>query len=536
MEGEQLAPGGSIAGGTYRNNSNLLGRKRELEELEKSVIKSKNELEKVKTDQAALAENKKKIRDAMDESRSKIQDMAVEQNSARLNLEKEQQHANEIAMKSKSWEEETKSLEERANELNAQISGNKELLKQNEEAGSEYRDSIEKCNARLVELRFSEGEAVEKVNNLKLESANVEQAGQYTIENISRINSEIEKLKGEEEEIKNTSENSKQESEAKSEEIKTNRQKIEVNTLKIEELDHTIEDITAKKNAVTTEHKSFFENWSELGKRVTELEKEVIRIQTEKDKLKDQLDYQTNYIWEEYQLTVAGAEQYRDPEFKSSTVRKDIAETKSQIKDLGDVNVNAIEEYKEVSERYTLLSSQRDDLISSKESIQGIIDELEEAMRKQFTEQFALIDKEFNVVFRELFGGGHAKLEMVEDEDMLEAGIIIIAQPPGKKLQNMMQLSGGEKALTAISLLFAIQNLKPSPFCLLDEIEAALDDSNVKRFSSYLHKLTKNSQFIVITHRRGTMSAADILYGITMQEKGVSTLVSVSLIEGTLEQ
>ncbi len=536
LEGEQLAPGGSIAGGTYRNNSNLLGRKRELEDLEKAVSKSGNELEKVKNEQSVLAENKKQIRDAMDDARSKIQDMAVEQNSARLNLEQEQQHVNDIAMKSKSWEEETKSLEERANELNAQISGNKELLKQNEEAGSEYRDSIEKCNARLVELRFSEGEAVEKVNNLKLESANVEQAGQYTTENISRINGEIEKLKVEEEEIKNNSENSKQESEAKSEEIKANRQKIEVNTLKIEELDHTIEEITAKKNTVTTEHKSFFENWSELGKRVTELEKEVMRIQTQKDKLKDQLDYQTNYIWEEYQLTVAGAEQYRDPEFKSSTVRKDIAETKTQIKDLGDVNVNAIEEYKEVSERYTLLSSQRDDLISSKESIQAIIDELEEAMRKQFTEQFALIDKEFNIVFRELFGGGHAKLEMVEDEDMLEAGIIIIAQPPGKKLQNMMQLSGGEKALTAISLLFAIQNLKPSPFCLLDEIEAALDDSNVKRFSSYLHKLTKNSQFIVITHRRGTMSAADILYGITMQEKGVSTLVSVSLIEGTLEQ
>ena len=535
LEGEQLAPGGSIAGGTYRNNSNLLGRKRELEDLEKSIERSRAELEKVKADQEKLAAEKKNIRDAMDETRARIQDMVVEQNSAQLNLEKEKQSVEEIAQKGKAWEEETKSLEERANELNAQIAGNKELLKQNEEAGSDFRESIEKCNARLVELRFSEGEAVEAVNNLKLESANVEQAGQYTVENISRINGEIEKLKNEEEEIKNTSENSRQESKAKSDEIKQNREKIDLNTKKIGELDKSIEEITAKKEAVTTEHKSFFDNWAELGRRVTELEKEVMRIQTQKDKLKDQLDYQTNYIWEEYQLTVAGAEQYRDPEFKASTVRKDISETKNSIKDLGDVNVNAIEEFKEVSERYTLLSSQRDDLISSKESIQGIIDELEEAMRKQFAEQFALIDKEFNIVFRELFGGGHAKLKMVEDEDMLEAGIIIIAQPPGKTLQNMMQLSGGEKALTAISLLFAIQNLKPSPFCLLDEIEAALDDSNVKRFSSYLKKLTKNSQFIVITHRRGTMSSADILYGITMQEKGVSTLVSVSLIEGTLD-
>ena len=156
-------------------------------------------------------------------------------------------------------------------------------------------------------------------------------------------------------------------------------------------------------------------------------------------------------------------------------------------------------------------------------------------MRNQFIEKFQEIKVEFDKVFRELFGGGRGTLELEEDTDILEAGIRIISQPPGKKLQNMMQLSGGEKALTAISLLFAIQNLKPSPFCLLDEIEAALDDSNVDRYAKYLHKLTKNTQFIVITHRRGTMAAADRLYGITMQEKGVSTLVSVDLIEDQLD-
>ena len=157
-------------------------------------------------------------------------------------------------------------------------------------------------------------------------------------------------------------------------------------------------------------------------------------------------------------------------------------------------------------------------------------------MRKQFTEGFADIQREFDKAFKELFGGGKGTLELVEGEDILETGIRIIAQPPGKKLQNMMQLSGGEKSLTAIALLFAIQNLKPSPFCLLDEIEAALDDSNVGRFAKYLHKLTKNTQFIIITHRRGTMNAADRLYGITMQEKGVSALVSVNLIENDLDK
>ncbi len=216
-------------------------------------------------------------------------------------------------------------------------------------------------------------------------------------------------------------------------------------------------------------------------------------------------------------------------------LRRHINELKNQIKALGNVNVNAIEDYKEVSERYTFMKAQYEDLIQAEKALVQIIDELDIGMRKQFQEKFEDIKIEFNKVFQELFGGGKGTLELMEGEDIIEAGIRIISQPPGKKLQNMMQLSGGEKALTAISLLFAIQNLKPSPFCLLDEIEAALDDSNVGRFSNYLHKLTKNTQFIIITHRRGTMVSADRLYGITMQEKGVSTLVSVNLIEQQLE-
>ena len=175
-------------------------------------------------------------------------------------------------------------------------------------------------------------------------------------------------------------------------------------------------------------------------------------------------------------------------------------------------------------------------MIKSEEALIQIIEQLDAEMRIQFAEKFKAINEQFDTVFKELFGGGKADLQLTDADDILEAGIHINAQPPGKKLQNMMQLSGGEKSLTAISLLFAILNLKPSPFCLLDEIEAALDDSNVKRFASYLHRLTKETQFIIITHRRGTMAAADILYGITMQEKGVSTLVSVNLIENELDE
>ena len=288
---------------------------------------------------------------------------------------------------------------------------------------------------------------------------------------------------------------------------------------------------------MSTAYKGFFQKREEIGEKITALDKEIFRLNSQREKLEEAHEYQNNYMWEEYELTLHAALELRNEEYTDlAALKKMIASIKDDIRKLGDVNVNAIEDYKEVSERYEFLKTQHDDLVEAEKTMMGIIEELDTGMRKQFMEKFAEIQREFDKVFKELFGGGKGTLELVEDEDILECGIRIIAQPPGKKLQNMMQMSGGEKSLTAIALLFAIQNLKPSPFCLLDEIEAALDDSNVGRFAKYLHKLTKNTQFIVITHRRGTMAAADRLYGITMQEKGVSTLVSVNLIEGDLDK
>ena len=274
------------------------------------------------------------------------------------------------------------------------------------------------------------------------------------------------------------------------------------------------------------------------GTTVTMPSREYVAVdEAQAEKLEEHLENLAAYMWSEYEMTYSTALELKREEYQSvPEVKKLIDELKSRIKGLGNINVNAIEDYKEISERYEFMKTQHDDLVEAEAALQGIIEELDTGMRRQFEEKFQEIRVEFDKVFKQLFGGGKGTLELMEDEDVLEAGIRIISQPPGKKLQNMMQLSGGEKALTAIALLFAIQNLKPSPFCLLDEIEAALDDSNVTRFAQYLHKLTKNTQFIVITHRRGTMNAADRLYGITMQEKGVSTLVSVNLIENQLDE
>ena len=267
------------------------------------------------------------------------------------------------------------------------------------------------------------------------------------------------------------------------------------------------------------------------------LDRENFRLNAQLEKMNEQREHQVNYMWEEYALTYGAAKELREEELAdAASLKKKILSLKGEIKSLGNVNVNAIEDYKELLERHTFLSEQHEDLMKAEEALLKIIEELDNGMRIQFKEQFERIQTEFDKAFKELFGGGKGELQLVEEEDILDAGIRIIAQPPGKKLQNMMQMSGGEKSLTAIALLFAIQNLKPSPFCLLDEIEAALDESNVDRYAGYLHKLTKNTQFIIITHRRGTMTAADRLYGITMQEKGVSALVSVNLIENDLDE
>ncbi len=295
--------------------------------------------------------------------------------------------------------------------------------------------------------------------------------------------------------------------------------------------------LAAEKTALLNAQKSVFGEKDSLAAELLSLQKEAMRVSSQKEKLTQRIGSLTDYMLEEYHLTYQAAKEGMISEDTPlSQLRAQTAELKSQMKALGSVNLDAIEQYKEVSGRYEFLNTQYQDLVQSEESLQDIIRDLDSGMRKQFRENFSMIQKEFNRVFKVLFGGGQGRIELdTDDGDVLTCGISIIAEPPGKKLQNMLQLSGGEKALTAISLLFAIQSLKPSPFCLLDEIEAALDDSNVARFAGYLTNLTEHTQFIVITHRRGTMERADRLFGITMQEKGISALVSVDLVQDQLD-
>lgn len=259
--------------------------------------------------------------------------------------------------------------------------------------------------------------------------------------------------------------------------------------------------------------------------------RELSRLEERKINLQNQYDNIISKLWEEYELTKREAEEQAIEIPDSNAAQKRLNELKQKIKNLGNVNVSAIEEYKEVSERFEFMSTQVNDVEKSKREIERLITDLTKQMKEVFVESFEEINKNFTFTFKELFGGGTASLSLSEPEDILNSGIDIIVHPPGKIVVHLDALSGGEKALVAIALYFAIMKVRPAPFCVMDEIEAALDDVNVDRFANYMRNLTHTTQFICITHRRGTMEEADVLYGVTMQDEGVSKLLELRSTE-----
>ena len=539
LEGEYLSPGGSMAGGAFKNNSNLLGRNRELQELEKAIGALQEEIAAKKSRIEDIQTARELLKSDLEEAREKLQQGYLAANTAKLNYNraKEQKEQSEKVFTGLIMEAQELEAQQAQIELDKErIAGE---LSDADKRQKEIEEENEHLQAVLDEQIYLEESATKEFSAIQIDESNFRQKIGFVQENLDRVNGELQKLADEAVQLTEGLTQSKEDVERKTAQIEQIRQTILAGDDNYARLEQQLKDALAKKEALSEDNKSFYQKNDELSGQIGDLEKEIFRLNNGQEKLAEAKEYQTSYMWNEYELTYHNALALRSEDtYTLSELKKLISGVKDEIRKLGDVNVNAIEDFKELDERYTFLKTQHDDLIEAEQTLMKIIEDLDAGMRKQFTEKFADIQREFDKAFKELFGGGKGTLELVEDEehDLLECGIRIIAQPPGKKLQNMMQLSGGEKSLTAIALLFAIQNLKPSPFCLLDEIEAALDDSNVDRFARYLHKLTKNTQFIIITHRRGTMNAADRLYGITMQEKGVSTLVSVNLIEADLDE
>ncbi len=536
VEGELLTPGGAMTGGAFKNSSNLLGRKRELDELKQTLAEIKNEIENASNEETELRAVREQMKTEKENIALQLNELKLKKNTVTMSMNQLSKSLTDTAGIFAAVNRENKELESQVEDINQ----NKKELYDNHRHAEEAKAELEKQIRMLEETVLAKQEelkqANEKVSALTLEFNTMRQQDDFLIENLKRIRGEEKKLREEMEGYRSQMSNSGRAIEELVAKIEEYKKLILADKGKISELEKELEEQRNRKEELGSRHKEFFARREQLNEEITKLDKSAFRLSAMLEKINEQADSLSKYMWEEYELTYQSAMELRDQTLNDLDIlKREVSAVKAKIKDLGVVNVNAIEDYKVVSERYEFLKGQHDDIVKAETNLLAIIAELDTAMRTQFQEKFNEIQVMFQKVFRELFGGGKATLELVENEDILEAGIRIIAQPPGKKLQNMMQLSGGEKALSAIALLFAIQSLKPSPFCLLDEIEAALDDSNVTRYAKYLNKLTKDTQFIVITHRKGTMEAADVLYGITMQEKGVSTLVSVNLIENELE-
>lgn len=536
LEGELLVPGGAISGGAFKNSSNLLGRRREMEELEKKVKQYVMDVDKLLNDIEETKRRRNRLRLDLEDVKGQLQRKFIEQNTARMNVMQARDRKSEA-------EEGFSELKTEEQEMELQI---KEMKVGKDEIARELEDSealersveaqIAQFQRQLEDKRAEESGQAAKVSEWDVEVEKMRQGADFKRQNLERVESGLTRYQAELAEVQEGLHLGKEEVEQKKASILEIEKTIASSYSAQTDAEKRLKEDTAAKEELSARQKNFFASREELSQRMTALDKEVYRLGSQRERMEESIETQINYMWDEYEITLSDAESMKDDQMNDlSSMKKEITALKDEIRKLGDVNVNAIEDYKNLMERYTFLKTQHDDLVEAEKTLLGIIEELDTSMRKQFNEKFAEINREFDKVFKELFGGGKGTLELIEEEDVLEAGIRIIAQPPGKKLVNMMQMSGGEKSLTAICLLFAIQNLKPSPFCLLDEIEAALDENNVGRFAKYLHKLTKNTQFIVITHRRGTMEKADRLYGITMQEKGISTLVSVNLIDKELD-
>ncbi len=537
IEGESLSPGGSMTGGAFKNNSNLLGRRREIEELEGKVAAQKEEVSRLAASMEENRHNRNQLREQISQLQEQLRSKYVAQNTAKMNLVQLNDKEQEIRDGYERIRLDQEQIRRQLSEIKQDHDKIDEELKASRQDEKELETYIETRQKELEEWKNEESSVQRKLEDLRLEASTTQQKESFASENLSRLISEIQGLVQEKQTILETLKQGNQEMENKRRSVEELKEAVSGFGGQEEADRQQLENWQKEKDLKNTSHKAFFEKRDHLSGQISLLDKECFRLKSQMEKLEESREAQISYMWEEYEITPNNALQYRKEEYTDlKEMKKQITQLKDEIRKLGSVNVNAIEDYKNLQERHAFLSGQYEDLKKAEAQLENIIRELDEGMRQQFSEKFRDIQREFDKAFKELFGGGKGTLELEEDVDILEAGIKIISQPPGKKLQNMMQLSGGEKALTAIALLFAIQNLKPSPFCLLDEIEAALDDSNVGRFAGYLQKLTKNTQFIIITHRRGTMNAADRLYGITMQEKGVSTLVSVDLVENQLTQ
>ncbi len=532
LGGDVVQAGGAMTGGSAPKTSGSLSRANEIDELkakvketEKKIVDHTKHINRLSMEAADLLEEIKNNNNRLSEKneeavrlKSEYEHLEALMASTDADREKMASELEDLKTQTDKITAEIEQTENTAQKLESEI---EELNKVITERGSDF-DRVsgenERLNRELLDLTIKRNSVMKDIEqtNDKIRIANDEKSAL-----ISSKVSRLDEIRNYESRILDYQDK-----------IKEYEKETEENKAASEDLEAEIANLIKKRKDTEQNVKTSQDSVKDVRDSLLKLTNLHAKAQSGYENTDAELEEIIDHLWEEYELTYTDAkEDRRLDDFDKTAAAKRIGELRRKIKNLGNINIDAIEEYKDVKERTDFLTEQIDDLNKSKRELNGIITEMTAVMKQRFSEQFAKINQSFNSVFSELFGGGRAKLSLSDPDNVLESGIDIEAQPPGKKLQSLMLLSGGEKALSAIALLFAILKVRPTPFCVLDEVEAALDDVNVYRFAAYLKQYSKNTQFVVVTHKRGTMEAANMLYGVTMQEKGVSKLLSLNIDE-----
>ena len=532
LEGDVMHSGGSMTGGSSQSRmTSLLSRSREIEETERALQKIESEFADAREQYAAIEDERGALKQRRGELYDALhrQEVAVARAEAQLNAALDEQVSNNRRVERIEGERER--LRGQLADVTASLEGLDQQEQTAETSTADQQAEVRALSEALYQLR-GEAEALRDTVGAQRVQLTARQKGlEADIANRDRLAAQAEDAG-----------RMLEESEAA---LKECLEALEENAAHLERDIAALDENKAALDAARAEFDAADGRRMDVQKRLQVLGEQIDRLRAELDDLSDrhhrselQLtraegEYKQlqDRIWEDYELTYAGAEPFRQADFRLAEAEKRIAAIRARIRAMGTVNVAAVDEYRRTAERLDELSAQRDDLLKARADLEGIVSDLQGRMERQFREQFALMNANFQRTFVKLFGGGKAELRLSDPADALNCGIDIVAQPQGKKLQMLSLLSGGERALTAIAILFAILDLKPTPFCILDEIEAALDDANIDTYADYLKSYSENTQFIVITHRKGTMERCDALYGVVMEEKGVSKTVSVKLNE-----
>ncbi|MBR2477158.1 MAG: chromosome segregation protein SMC [Clostridia bacterium] len=529
LAGEVVNAGGSITGGSISQNQKLLSRSKDIERLNEELAKLQKEIDKNEDiiDEAnekikVIAEKKQVCDDAVAECNHEDVRLIASLEQKTISVEELDKTVASLTDESGNILKELDGIADKTVEFNNEISALESSIESS-------RRELTETELAYISLENKKDDVARLLTDSKIDFGNICKDMELIGERIEAMKTNIgahnadkvakdgekksiaentESIRAEIEQVKLSANASADGSGQLAQEIAAGKEKYEKDAAALK--------LLQKKS-------------KEQSEIIYTVQQEIARIENKNARYEMESEQAINRLWEDYELTYSTALEYKRADINLVEAAKDAAELKKSIKALGNINIDAIDEYKAVKEKYDFMSEQKTDLDEAKAKLENIIAEMQAEMTVRFKECFAQIKSKYDSVFKELFGGGTAKLELSDPNDVLESGIEIEVQPPGKKLQSLLLLSGGERAFAAIALLFAVLEVRPTPFCILDEVEAALDDVNVYRFADYVKKYSEKTQFIVVTHRRGTMEASDIMYGVTMQEKGVSKILKLQI-------